>query len=131
MNRQQRRAKKNTNRLRNAPLGVQYQLCRDQAFDVVIKRAREDAIQRTVIALHEAFGFSNKRIQQYADAMRDVNAWMDELVTQYMDDARTASDRKTDENKLLLEAQDFAREKLRELAQKYTDFDLQNWGDIR
>lgn len=128
-NRQQRRAK-NNRRLRDAPMGVQYALCRDHTIDVVIARVREDAIQRTVIALHETFGFGKGRMQQYCDAMRDVNSWLGEIVTQYMKDAQAVSNRKMDERKLLTEAQDFAREKLRERAQKYTDFDLKNVGDI-
>ncbi len=67
MNRKQRRAK-NKGHLYNAKMGAQIAVLNSATLDVALPREREAMFQRTVIALHEEFGFSKDRIQRYIDA---------------------------------------------------------------
>lgn len=129
MNRAQRR-KKSSGHLYNAKVAAQALVLNSASIDIAVEREREAMLQRTVVALHEAFGFGKNRIKKYTIAMRDVEKWLNTLSDEYMRDVQTASDRAADRKRIGRERNEYVFEKLREEAQKYAPVELENVMDM-
>lgn len=131
MNRQQRRKKKNGH-LYNASMSAQAMVLQSNAVDIAMSKTKEHILQRSVVALHLAFGFGKDRIDRYIKAMNEVSDWLNELGEEYIADAQLTGNRAKDKKQLLdRDANEYVCEKLKEEAQKYVNVELQSVADVR
>ena len=114
----------------NAKMSAQIGVLQSKALDIALPREREAMLQRSIVALHTEFGFGQKRIKRYIDAMESVNTWMSEIANDYMQDVQQTTDRAADRKRIDHECNEFVLEKLRERAQRYSLDPLMNVSDI-
>lgn len=130
MNRKQRRTK-NNGHLHNASMAAQAMVLQSNAVDIAMSKTKEHILQRSVVALHLAFGFGKDRIDRYIKAMNEVSDWLNELGEEYVADAQLTGNRAKDKKQLNRDANEYVCEKLREEAQKYTNVELQSVADVK
>lgn len=130
MNRKQRRTK-NNGHLHNASMAAQAMVLQSNAVDIAMSKTKEHILQRSVVALHLAFGFGKERMDKYIAAMNEVSDWLNELGAEYIADAQLTGNRAKDKKQLDRDANEYVCEKLKEEAQKYVNVELQSVADVR
>lgn len=131
MNRAQRRQKKGAGHLYNASLASQAMVLQSNAVDIAMQKTKEHILQRSVVALHLAFGFGRERMDKYITAMNEVTEWLNELGAEYVADAELTGNRAKDKKQFDRDVNEYVCEKLKKEAQKYVNVELQSVADVR